>query len=120
MKSRPAVDPRRILVVKRDKVGDLLLATNVNGDFFIMFTKTPFTLATAQSTGGNWQITFGGGEYFWHGHGQPPVRFGWFQLPRALAGKSLDRGWTFSRKNDAAWRLENPATGESLEGEFFP
>jgi hypothetical protein len=100
--------------------GDLLFGTNANGNFFITFTKTPFTLATAQAVNGDWQIAFGGNEYFWHGHGPPPARFGWFELPRALAGEKLESGWKFSGTDGAGWRLENPATGESLEGEFSP
>lgn len=100
--------------------GDLLLATNANGNFFLTFTKTPFTLVTAQACGGDWQIVFGGNEYFWHGHGRLPARFGWIELPRALAGEKLESGWEFSRRAGAGWQLENPATGESLEGEFFP
>jgi hypothetical protein len=100
--------------------GDLLLATNVNGNFFIQFSKIPFPLATAQISGDQWQIEFGADKFSWHGRGSPPNRFSWFQLPRALLGGNLDGNWKFIRVETNSWRLENPRTGESLEGEFFP
>lgn len=101
--------------------GDLLLATNVNGDFFIQFSKIPFPLATAQASGGQWQIQFGADEYSWHGRGEPPGRFGWFQLPGALLRDAIPGGnWRFTRVETNSWRLENPHTGETLEGGFFP
>jgi hypothetical protein len=100
--------------------GDLLLATNVNGNFFIQFSKIPFPLATAQISDGQWQIEFGASEFSWHGSGTPPNRFAWFQLPCALLGGNLDGKWQFTNVTTNSWRLENLRTGESLEGEFFP
>ena len=100
--------------------GDLLLATNVNGNFFIQFSKIPFPLATAQVSGGQWQIQFGADQYSWHGRGTPPGRFGWFQLPGALRDQTPGGKWHVSRVESNAWRLKNPHTGEVLEGEFFP
>lgn len=103
-----------------DLAGELLLATRANGDFFVQFAKTPFSLATAQVLDGQWQIEFGNGERRWGGRGEPPARFVWFQLPRALASESLDQHWRFTQSAPDSWRLENPRTGESLEGGFFP
>jgi|HubBroStandDraft_1064217.scaffolds.fasta_scaffold543605_2 hypothetical protein len=100
--------------------GDLLLATNVNGDFFVQFSKTPFTVATAESSGGRWQIQFGVHEYHRSGRGAPPDRFAWFELPRALAGLPASPRWRFARGPDGQWRLENTRSGETLEGRFFP
>lgn len=100
--------------------GELLLATNRSGDFFLQFSKTPFTLATAQVMSGQWQIEFGSGDYFRRGRGEPPPRFGWFQLPSALGGATLARAWRFERTDASFWRLSNQRTGESLEGSFFP
>src|SRR5262249_4825437 len=70
---------------KPELAGELLLATRPNGNFFIQFTKTPFTLATARQADDRWQIDFGAGDHSWRGRGAPPARFIWFQLPRALA-----------------------------------
>jgi hypothetical protein len=100
--------------------GDLLLATNVNGNFFFQFSKIPFPMATAQVSGNEWQIAFGADKYSWHGHGTPPNRFGWFQLPHALLNTNAAGKWQFARVETNSWRLENLHTGETLEGEFFP
>jgi hypothetical protein len=100
--------------------GDLVLATNTNGNFFIQFSKTPFPLATAEWNNHEWEIQFGTDEYVWRGSGDPPERFLWFQLPRALAGEELNDGWKFERGFGNLWHLENSRTGETLAGEFFP
>ena len=100
--------------------GDLLLATNANGNFFIQFSKIPFPLASAQVSGDQWRIEFGADKFSWHGSGPPPNRFTWFQLPRALLGAHVLGDWKFTRVETNSWRLENPQTGETLEGEFFP
>ena len=100
--------------------GELLLATKPNGDLFVQFMKTPFTLATAQRVGDQWQIDLGSGDYRRRGHGPPPVRFVWFQLSAALAGAGVSGNWSFDRATTNSWRLENHRTGEALEGGFFP
>ncbi len=100
--------------------GELLLATQTNGNFLIQFSKPPFDFATAQVIHGQWQIEFGDGQRRWRGRGNPPTRFAWFQLPRALAGEGLASPWRFLRPTADSWRLENSGTGESLEGGFFP
>lgn len=99
--------------------GELVLATRTNGDFFVQLAKTPFSLATAQVLNDRWQIEFGNSERRWGGRGEPPSRFVWFQLPRALASKSLDKHWRFTQPAPNSWRLENSRTGETLEGGFF-
>ncbi len=100
--------------------GDLLLATNANGNDVVQFSKTPFSLASAQVADGAWQIEFGGGRYLWRGRGAPPARFIWFQLPRALNGVEPPRPWKFTLQAGGSWRLENTRTGEFLEGTLFP
>jgi hypothetical protein len=100
--------------------GDLLLATNANGNFFVQFSKVPFPLATAQMSGEQWRIEFGADKFSWHGRGTPPDRFAWFQLPRALRDTNAGSNWKFTCPTSASWHLENPRTGETLEGEFFP
>jgi hypothetical protein len=108
------------LTGRPELAGDLLLATNLNGDFLIQFSKMPFPLATAQVAGGQWQIEFGADQYSWHGRGTPPNRFAWFQLPGALRDAKVGGSWQFTRVESNSWRLENSRTGEALEGEFFP
>jgi hypothetical protein len=98
--------------------GDLLLAVNANGNDVIQFSKIPFTLASAQVADGRWQIELA--RHSWRGQGAPPTRFLWFQLPRVLAGAPADAPWRFTSRADQSWRLDNPGTGEFLEGQFFP
>ena len=100
--------------------GDLLLATNANGNFFVQFSKMPFPLATAQISSGQWQIEYGADKFSWHGRGTPPDRFAWFQLPHALLDTPIGINWKFTRIETNSWRLENQRTGGTLEGEFFP
>lgn len=100
--------------------GELILATMTNGDFFVQFSKTPFTLATAQVANGQWQIEFGNNKHRWSGRGELPSRLVWFQLPRTLTVGSLKTNWLFTQPSSDSWRLENPRTGEMLEGGFFP
>ena len=99
---------------------DLMVATNSTGDYLVQLTKDPFPIVTAEAVGGQWQIQFQAGRYSRSGHGPPPARFPWFQLPRALRGAAPGADWRFEWVNPNAWRLENPVTGESLEGVFFP
>ena len=100
--------------------GDLLLATNIDGSYFVELIKTPFTIVTAESLGGRWQIEFGVGEHSWRGTGTPPKRFAWFQLPRALLDGRTAAPWRFEVLDSSSWRLEDPKSGETLEGGFFP
>jgi hypothetical protein len=100
--------------------GDLLLATNTDGDCYIQFSKMPFTLVTARITGDRWEIEFGADGQPWHGTGTPPDRFSWFHLPRALLGTNLPGNWRFAQSTGDLWRLENSVAGEKLEGVFSP
>lgn len=104
---------------RSELAGDLLVATNANGNFFVQLTKDPFPLATAESVDGRWLIEFGADEHFWRGRGEPPARFVWFQLPRALLGEKIAGNWHFENLTTNSWRLENKRTGETLEGGFF-
>jgi hypothetical protein len=110
---KPAAD-------RAELTGDLVLATNASGDFFVQLLKTPFPLVTAQEVQGSWQIEFGANEHHWQGHGTPPARFVWFQLPVALAGGSPGSHWQLEVAREGSFKLENRSTGESLEGVFFP
>jgi hypothetical protein len=100
--------------------GDLIVATNANGNYFIQFSKTPFSIVTAEAQNNEWEIRFGENKYAWRGGGTPPDHFLWFQLPRAFLGENLNDGWKFERGFGNLWHLENPETGETLAGEFFP
>ena len=100
--------------------GELLLATNPNGDYFVQFSKSPFPLVTAQTSGSRWRVEFGSGNYTSGGIGQPSDYFGWFKLAPALAGVSLRTPWHFERASTNNWKLWNHRTGETLEGYLSP
>lgn len=100
--------------------GELLMAMDVHGNYFVQMSKDPFPMVTAQVSGATWQIEFGANQRRWSGEGDPPRRFAWFQLPPAISGNSVERGWTFERADTGSWKLTNPRSGEFLEGEFFP
>lgn len=105
---------------RSELAGDLLLATNVNGNFFVQLTKDPFPVVTAESMDGQWQIEFGADEHSWRGRGEPPARLIWFQLPQVLLGEKIPGHWHFEAVTTNSWRLEDKQTGEALEGGFFP
>lgn len=105
---------------RSELAGDLMIATNVDGNFFVQLTKTPFPLVTAERKDDQWQIKFGADEHAWRGRGVPPSRFVWFQLPAALREGAATGNWHFENLATNAWRLENKQTGETLEGGFFP
>jgi hypothetical protein len=105
---------------RTELAGDLLLATNANGNFFVQFSKMPFPLATAQISGDQWQIEFGADKYSWQGRGTPPDRFAWFQLPHALLGQNMNGNWQFKSLTTNSWRLENSAHRRKFGGRIFP
>jgi len=105
---------------KPELAGELIVATNTAGDFFVQFSKLPFTLATAQRIGAHWQIEFGAGDVAMSGRGRPPSRLAWLELPHAIARGNAARPWQFEGKASNAWLLENPRTGETIEGYLLP
>lgn len=100
--------------------GDLILATDTNGRSFVQFSKTPLTIATAEVTPERWLLRFPQGGGTWSGHGPPPTRTVWPYLADALAGKALPEPLNFEQKTGGNWQLENPKTGEILEGFLSP
>jgi hypothetical protein len=96
--------------------GDLVLATDANGRAFVQFEKMPLSLVSAQVTPEFWMINFAQGGGFWKGHQPAPTRTIWLYLPDAIAGKPLPKPLEFEQKPGGNWRLENPETGEILEG----
>lgn len=97
-------------------VGDLLVAARSNGELFAQFSKTPLTVATARYDGKNWELDLAMFQRRIARHGPPGDRFALFQLARQINGTSVPKPWLFSSKSDGRWRLENPRTGEYVEG----
>lgn len=101
----------------REIAGDLIVANGPEDRSFVQFSKSPFPLVIAQSTAHQWAVEFPPQNKHYAGRGQPPLRLIWLYLPRVLSGKAPPKGWIW-RQDAMQWHLENPASGESLEGYF--
>jgi len=98
--------------------GEILVATHPDGWAVVQFTKTPFPFVIVQTEPDAWQIEMPARNKRYSGHGHPPARVVWFQLPSILSGVSPAKGWFWQAPNDGHWRLENISSGELLEGYF--
>ena len=101
----------------REIAGDLVVDTGPDERSFVQFSKSPFPLVIAQATARQWAVEFPPQNKHYAGRGKPPLRLMWLYLPRVLAGHPPPKGWVWRQDNEQ-WHLENPATGESLEGYF--
>jgi len=99
--------------------GEILLATRTDGRTFVQFSKTPFPLLTAQSTPTSWQVEVPAQNRRYAGRGRPPGRLIFLWLARVLEGEAPPKGWSW-HSDQQGWRLENPRTGEQIEGYFSP
>ena len=100
--------------------GELVLATRDDGRTFTQFTKTPLPFLVAQTTTNAWQIEFAAENRKFAGRGSPPTRLAWLHLARSLSGLNPPKDWWFRKGDDGSWHLENPKTGEILEGYLAP
>lgn len=100
----------------RELSGELMLATRPDGRVFVQFSKMPFPLLVAQATPNTWEVEIPVQKKRYSGHGRPPTRLIWLYLPRVFSGQPPPKGWSWQRLDNETWRLENRATGESVEG----
>ena len=100
--------------------GDIVLASHEDGRCLIQFAKTPMSLVLAQTTRTNWLIEFPPRRMSFAGRRPTPTRFAWLHLSAALSGESLPSPLRFQRRPDGGWRLENPRSGETVEGFLGP
>lgn len=100
--------------------GDILVATRPDGQAFVQFSKTPFPLLVAQSTPKAWTFDIPPQNKHYSGHGHPPQRIIFLQLPQVLIGRSPPKHWTWRTLANGGWQLENGASGESLDVYFNP
>jgi len=110
----------RLPARRLELAGELTLALHADGRCLLQFSKTPFTLVTGQCSDTRWQIEFPPQRLSFGGSGQPPARFAWLHLCRALSGSGLSPVWRFHRRADGGWRLANTRSGESVEGFLSP
>jgi hypothetical protein len=100
--------------------GDFVIASDDTGRHLIQFDKTPMNILSAQTTSNRWLIQFPQRHLSFSGFGRGSTRFSWLYVPEAVEGGSLPKVMHFERKPDGGWRLENSATGETIEGYFSP
>lgn len=99
----------------QEVAGELTIATHTDGRTLVEFSREAKSLVSAQTSPGRWWIEFSG-DSFLAGHGSPPSRFVWLHLARFMDGSRPPARWSFERKSDGGWRLENRAQGEVIEG----
>jgi hypothetical protein len=100
--------------------GELLLALNADGQGLIQFSKAPFTLVEARFAPGQWRIELPLRRIRACGHGDPPARFAWFQLPAIVLIQPPGAEWCVIRGDGGTWRVVNQHTGETLNGFWSP
>lgn len=99
-----------------DIAGELLLATRADGRSFVQFSKNPFPLIIAQSTGAGWEVQVPTQNKRYSGKGKPPKRMIFLYLPQVLGGQPPPKGWSWEKHADGVWILENGKSGEAIEG----
>lgn len=100
--------------------GDVVLVQHPDGRCLIEFSKTPLVMLSAQVTATNWLIRFPGYGRAYTGRGKPTKHFAWLHLPEALRGETPPKEFQFQLKPGGNWKVENPRSGESLEGYLAP
>lgn len=120
--SEPGWQTTETAVVWRPKAGapelagELLLATHPDGRRLVQFSKQALPLVTAQMDARGWRISSSLRSGAWGGRGTPTDRVPWFQigqLPPVAGGSSR---WQLEHRPGPVWHLENPRTGEFVEG----
>jgi hypothetical protein len=100
--------------------GELLVAVNPDGRSFVQFTKTPLPFVVAQTTSNSWQIHFVPVNKTYSAHGHAPAQLPWLHLTECLAGKPPPKKWRWEQPDAGSFRLQNPSTGEMIEGYLNP
>ena len=100
--------------------GDLILSTSPSGDFLVEFSKTPLTLVSARRVGARWGVSFPTEGRRIGGRGAGSDRLLWLRLPDALAGRPVPAPLRFATPAPEGWEMENPRTGERIEGFLSP
>jgi hypothetical protein len=102
---------------KADKpplAGELIAARNVNGDVLVSFSKPPFPIFTARTSGDIWHLDIVERGRSYSGRGTPPRQFVWFLLPAVLDGGPAPEGWELSVEEASRISMHNRNTGEKI------
>jgi len=100
-------------------VVDLQVWNRSGGECVLEVSKAGLPLALAHVTNDRWEIESAAGQRH-AASGLPPVRVGWLQLARALAGQTPTPPWRVDDAEPRQWRLTNTRSGERLEGLLTP
>ena len=100
--------------------GDIVMASHADGRCVVQFIKTPLPLVLAQTSRTNWLIQFPPRQMGFMGRGAPSRYFAWLHLHAALEGEAIPAGFHFEQKPGGGWRLENPGSGETVDGFLAP
>jgi hypothetical protein len=95
--------------------GDIIVATRADGRAFVEFSKNPFPIVIGQITPKAWSVDYPPQNEQYTARGTPSQRIIFLQLPRALAGGSPPKNFSWQATADGGWRLENLSSGESLD-----
>lgn len=101
--------------------GDVTVAVGAAREFLIEFAKPAFPLVRVVRQGERWEIAAPGrGRRSGSGAVPSPVA-GWMRLGELLTGVPLPAPWKGEVGADGAeWSVENPRTGERIEGFLSP
>jgi hypothetical protein len=100
--------------------GELTVARSLSGRAVAEFSKPPLPVVVAVSWFEGWAIEFAGGERTFSGKGDTRFQYSWLVLLEALQKRSAPPGWTWTGEPIGKWSLENPKTGERLQGYLAP
>jgi hypothetical protein len=100
--------------------GELTFAIHHDGRCLVEFSKTPFSLVRARTANPRWEIEFPPQKLYFTGMGRFPSRLAWLQVCQALAGGDVRAPWSFNRRAQGSWCLENRRSGERIEGYLEP
>ena len=95
--------------------GEILVATNSNGQTFIQFTKTPFPLVVAQRNGTGWQLEIPAQNKKYAAPGRPPGRLIWLYIPTSLSSGVVPERWKVNHSAFNHWTFSERNSGESVE-----
>ena len=102
---------------KPEIAGDVVLATNPNGNSYVQFSKT-MPIVSAQRRPRGWEVEFPPENKRYSGGGDGPNRIVWLQLLKAIEGREVTGDWRLSHPSEKFIALENEESGERLEVQF--
>ena len=94
--------------------GDLIVARNADRDVLISFSKSPFPIFTAQTSGRLWRIDFVDKGRSYYGIGRPPKKFIWFLFPDLIQGAPAPKHWDIRNVEEGEWSISHRKTGETI------